>query len=229
MTSQWINISADQPDFGGYLALPKRGTGPAVLIFQEIFGVNGHIRAVADQYAAAGYVALAPDVFWRNAPRVELTYEGADRDRGIELMKKTDVELTVVDIATAAATLRARSEVSGKLAAIGYCFGGRLAYLAAAAGSVDAAVSYYGGGIQNALEHADKVTQPILFHYAGQDHAIPQEAVAQVKQAFAGHANAAFFDYPHAEHGFNCADRASYNQQASALAYGRTLEFLAQL
>ena len=228
MTAQWIDIPTGNDSFGGYLALPKRGKGPAVIIIQEIFGVNAHIRAVADQYAADGFVALAPDVFWRTQPRVELTYEGADRDKGIELMIKTDVGLAVADIGAAADALRARPEVAGKLAAIGYCFGGQLAYRAAATGKLDAAVSYYGGGIQNALDLAGQVTQPILFHYAENDHGIPLTAVDQVKAAFAGHGDASFHVYPGAEHGFNCTDRASYNQRAAALAHGRTLTFLAE-
>ncbi|MEK2600258.1 dienelactone hydrolase family protein [Burkholderia arboris] len=228
MTAQWIDIPTGNDSFGGYLALPKRGTGPAVIIIQEIFGVNSHIRAVADQYASDGFVALAPDVFWRTQPRVELTYEGADRDKGIELMKKTDVGLAVADIGAAADALRARPEVAGKVAAIGYCFGGQLAYRAAATGNLDAAVSYYGGGIQNALDLADKVTQPILFHYAENDHGIPLTAVDQVKAAFAGHGQASFHVYPGAEHGFNCTDRTSYHQRAAALAHGRTLTFLAE-
>ncbi|KWE72075.1 carboxymethylenebutenolidase [Burkholderia ubonensis] len=228
MTAQWIDIPTGNDSFGGYLALPRRGNGPAVIIVQEIFGVNAHIRSVADQYAADGYVALAPDVFWRTQPRVELAYEGADRDKGIELLQKTDVNLAVADVAAAADLLRTRPEAGGKVAAIGYCFGGRLAYLAAATGKIDAAVAYYGGRIQNALDVAGKVTQPILFHYAENDHAIPLAAVDQVKAAFAGRDNAAFHLYPGAEHGFNCAERASYNQRAAALAHGRTLTFLAE-
>ena len=228
MTAQWIDIPTGNDRFGGYLALPKRSNGPAVIIIQEIFGVNAHIRAVADQYAADGYVALAPDVFWRTRPRVELAYEGADRDTGIELLQKTDVNLAVADIGAAADLLRARPEVEGRVAAIGYCFGGRLAYLAAAADKVDAAVAYYGGGIQNALDVADEITQPILFHYAENDHGIPLSAVEQVEARFAGRRNATFHVYPGAEHGFNCPDRASYNQRAAALAHGRTLIFLAE-
>ena len=228
MTAQWIDIPTGNDSFGGYLALPKRGKGPAVIIIQEIFGVNSHIRAVADQYAADGYVALAPDVFWRTQPRVELTYDGADRDKGIELLKKTDIGLAVADLGADADALRARTETTGKVAAIGYCFGGHLAYRMAAAGKVDAAVAYYGGGIQNALDLAGKIAQPMLFHYAENDHAIPLDAVEQVKAAFAGRDNAAFHVYPGAEHGFNCPERASYQQRASALAHGRTLTFLAE-
>jgi len=227
VTSQWIDIPAGNDSFGGYLALPKGGKGPGIIIIQEIFGVNGHIRDVVEQYALDGYVALAPDVFWRTQPRVELGYVGADRDKGIELLQKTDVNLAVQDIASAAAVLRQRPEVNGKIAAIGYCFGGRLAYLAAADGSVDAAVAYYGGGIQNQLDLADKVKVPIQFHYAENDHGIPLSAVGEVKERFAGRDNAEFHVYPNAEHGFNCSVRASYNQHASALAHGRTLTFLA--
>ncbi|GAB7535004.1 dienelactone hydrolase family protein [Burkholderia sp. 22PA0099] len=228
MTSQWIDIPTGNETFGGYLALPKGGKGPAVVIIQEIFGVNSHIRSVADQYAAAGYVALAPDVFWRTQPRVELGYEGADRDKGIELLQKTDVHQAAADITAAAAALRARPEVDGNVAGIGYCFGGRLAYLAAASGAFDVAVAYYGGGIQNHLDVANHVTQPILFHYAGLDHGITPEHVSQVQAAFAGRPHADFHLYPDADHGFNCNVRASYNQRAAALAHGRTLQFLAE-
>ncbi|QBR04145.1 dienelactone hydrolase family protein [Paraburkholderia pallida] len=228
MTAQWIDIPSGNNTFGGYLSLPRRGNGPAVLIIQEIFGVNAHIRAVCDQYAAAGYVALAPDVFWRTQPRVELTYEGTDREKAFGLAQKTIVELAVTDIAAAADLLRTRPEVSGKIAAVGYCMGGLLGYLVAASGKVDAAVAYYGGGIQGRLDAADKITQPIMFHYAENDHAIPLSAVEDVKGAFAGRRNASFHLYPGAEHGFNCTDRASYNQRASALAHGRSLTFLAE-
>ena len=205
-TSRWIDIPAGNDSFGGYLALPKGGKGPAVIIIQEIFGVNSHIRSVADQYAADGYVAFAPDIFWRTQPRVELTYAGSDRDKGIELMQKTDVGLAVADIGASAAALRARPEVTGKIAAIGYCFGGKLAYLAAAQGTVDAAVAYYGGGIQNALDEASKIKVPILFHYAELDHGIPLSAVGEVKERFAGRDDAEFHVYAGADHGFNCTE-----------------------
>jgi carboxymethylenebutenolidase len=228
VSTRWIDIPAGKDSFGGYLALPKGGKGPGIVIIQEIFGVNGHIRDVVEQYALDGYVAIAPDIFWRTQPRVELEYVGADRDKGIELLQKTDVKLAAQDIGATAAVLRTLPECTGKVAAIGYCFGGRLAYLAAADGSVDAAVSYYGGGIQNALDLAGQVKAPIQFHYAENDHGIPLDAVGQVKAAFAGRDNAEFHLYPNADHGFNCSVRASYNQHASGLAHGRTLTFLAE-
>ena len=227
-TSRWIDIPAGNDSFGGYLALPKGGKGPAVIIIQEIFGVNSHIRSVADQYAQDGYVALAPDVFWRVQPRVELTYDGADRAKGIELMQKLKLDEAVADIGSAAAALRAMPEVTGKVAAIGYCFGGRLAFLAAAQGSLDGAVAYYGGGIHTQLDQVANVKVPMLFHYGELDAHIPLSDVGQIQERFAGRTDAEFHIYANADHGFNCSDRASYNQRAAALAHGRTLSFLGE-
>ncbi|WP_206950760.1 dienelactone hydrolase family protein [Trinickia acidisoli] len=227
VTTRWIEIDAGGGEhYDGYLALPRAGKGPGVIIVQEIFGVNAHIRSVAEQYALAGYVALAPDIFWRSERRVELGYEGADRDKALAILKSLDVDKTAADLGAAASTLRAQPETAGKIGATGFCFGGQLAYLMAARGTVDAAVSYYGGGIQNKLDEAEHIRVPMLFHYAEHDSSIPQTAVAQVKQRFAGHANAQFHDYPGVGHGFNCSDRAAYDQHASALAHGRTLAFL---
>lgn len=228
VTSQWIEIESDDGQrFDGYLALPRAGRGPGVLIVQEIFGVNGHIRSVAEQYALAGYVALAPDMFWRSERRVELGYEGADRDKGLSLLKSTDIDRTVADLGAAVRAMKARKEVTGPVAAVGYCVGGRLAYLMAAQGMIDAAVAYYGGGIQNLLDRADKIDAPILFHFGDQDGSIPMDAVNRIQTRFAGKPNAELHVYPGAGHGFNCTDRASYDQRASALALGRTMTFLA--
>jgi carboxymethylenebutenolidase len=226
-SSRWIDIPNDQPGFQGYLALPPAGRGPGIVLLQEIFGVNEHIRNVADQYAADGYVVLAPDVFWRKAPRVELGYEGDDRQKAIELMQQTDVAQTTADVGAAAKALRALPECVGPVAVIGYCYGGRLAYLAATEGSVDAAVAYYGGGIQTQLDLADRVKVPMLFHYGEKDHGIPMTAVEAVKERFHGR-DAAIYVYPDADHGFNCTMRASYHPHSAALAHGRTLTFLGE-
>jgi carboxymethylenebutenolidase len=225
--SHWIDIPANGDSFPGYLSLPKGGKGPGVVIIQEIFGVNAHIRSVADRYAAAGYVALAPDIFWRVEPRVELSYDGADRQKAMEIYGKLDVTHAISDVTATAVALRARPEVTGKVAAVGYCLGGRLAYLSTAQGAFDIAVAYYGGGIQNELEMADKIKVPMQFHYGALDAHIPSAAVDLVKQRFADK-DAQLYLYPNADHGFNCEDRASYSQWASALAYGRTLTFLGE-
>jgi carboxymethylenebutenolidase len=182
MTSQWIDVAATSGGkYGAYLSLPPAGKGPGLVLFQEIFGVNRHIRAVADQYALDGFVVLAPDLFWRDAPRVELGYEGADRERALVLMKGADPKLLAEDIKTTVAALRARPELAGKVGAVGYCMGGRLAYIAAATAGVDAASSFYGGGIQDQLERDASISCPCNSTTARRTPRIPMEAVEKVK------------------------------------------------
>jgi carboxymethylenebutenolidase len=225
VATQWIPIA---PGYEGYLCLPPAGRGPGLVLFQEIFGVNPHIRAVAEAYALDGFVVLAPDLFWRQAPRVELGYEGADRERALALMQGYPVADALADVPAAVAGLRARSEVgAARVGALGYCMGGRMAYLAASAAGVDAAVPFYGGGIHTMLDRAAAITCPLQFHYAGQDHAIPPAAVEQVRAALQGH-RAEIHVYPGAQHGFNCWARATYDAPSAALAHGRALQFLAQ-
>ena len=225
--TQWIDL----PQPGGatqaaYLALPPGGSGPGLLLYQEIFGVNAHIRTVAEQYALAGFVVMAPDVFWRQAPRVELGYEGADMQRAFELMNGADRQQLLGDIARHVGALRQRPEVTGKVAALGYCMGGRLAYLAAATTDVDAAVGYYGGGIHDQLDLASRIRCPLMLHYGETDSHIPLEAVERVRQALAA-ARSEVFVYPGAGHGFNCWARASYHAPSATLAHARSLHLLA--
>lgn len=234
--TQWVDIA---PGFAGYLALPPAGLGPGLVLFQEIFGVNAHIRAVAEQYALDGFVVLAPDVFWRQAPRVELGYEGAERQRALSLMQAYAPEQALADIAAGVQALRARSEVgAAKVGAFGYCMGGRLAYLAAATAGVEAAVAFYGGGLHLQLQRAADIRCPMQFHYAEHDDHIPLAAVEQVRQAMAARAAgpagpvdaapaAEVHVYPGAHHGFNCWARASYHAGSAALAHGRATAFLA--
>ena len=225
--AKWIQVEAAEP-YDAYLALPPAGSGPGLVLFQEIFGVNAHIRAVAEQYALAGFVVLAPDLFWRQQRRVELGYEGEDMQRALAFTKSIDRDALLRDIGSSVAALRARPEVgSHKVGAIGYCMGGRLVYLAAATTDIDAAVPYYGGGIHDNLERAASIRCPVQFHYAGVDNNIPPEAVEKVRAAMAGK-SAEFHVYAGAHHGFNCWARASYHAPSAALAHGRALQFLAQ-
>ena len=225
-TSSWIEIQAGDGKFGAYLALPRGGKGPGIVLLQEIFGVNSHIRNVADQYAADGYVVLAPDLFWRSGPRIELGYDDVSWQRAVELMNATDVETAQAAIGLAVHALRTRPGVQGKVAAIGYCFGGRLAYLTSANGQVDAAVAYYGGGIQNALARAGQVRIPLQLHFGAPDAHIPAEAVARIANAFDDNDAVEIHVYDQAQHGFNCNHRASYQQRAAAQAHGNSPVFL---
>ena len=227
-TSTWIDIRADDGVFQGYLALPRGGKGPGIVLLQEIFGVNAHIRSLADQYAADGYVVLAPDLFWRNEPHIELGYEDDDWSAAVKLMQATDLTQARRDIAQAAKALRALPGVNGKIASIGYCFGGLLSYCAGADGVVDAAAAYYGGGIQHHLDLAGQVKLPLLMHFGAEDSHIPAAAVQQIAERFEDDSNVEIHVYPQAEHGFNCSHRASYHQRSAAQAHGNTLIFLGE-
>jgi carboxymethylenebutenolidase len=226
--TQWIDIAVADGSFGAYVSLPRGGKGPGIVLLQEIFGVNQHIRNVADQYAADGYVVIAPDLFWRNGARIELGYDDACWKRAVELMNATDFALAQTDIAATVKTLRALDGVEGKIASIGYCFGGRLSYHTAASGLVDAAVCYYGGGIQNALERADQIKVPMLMHFGSADSHIPLTAVTSIAERFDDNDQVEIHVYADAEHGFNCNHRSSYNQRAAAQAHGNTLLFLGE-
>ena len=227
VTTSWIDIPIDDGSFQGYLALPKKGKGPGIIIIQEIFGVNAHIRGVAEQYAADGYVALAPDIFWRTQPRMEIGYEGPDRIKANQIYDELDMKMAVADVGATATALRAMPELSGKLAAIGYCLGGWLTYAAAAQGMIDMGVSYYGGGIQNALDLADRITVPMQFHFGEIDPHVPISIAQDLRKKFAGRP-AEIHTYPEADHGFNCWARDSYNQAAAALSHGHALTFLGE-
>ncbi|WP_211443060.1 dienelactone hydrolase family protein [Collimonas humicola] len=226
VTTKWIDIEAADGTFGAYLAIPHTGKGPGIVLLQEIFGVNEHIRSVAEQYAADGYMVLAPDLFWRNGKRIELTYDDAGWKRAVELMKATDVAKAQGDIALTVAALKAQPGLEGKLAVIGYCFGGMLAYNTAANGLVDAAIAYYGGGIQNQLQRADEIAVPLLMHFGAADSHIPLDAVQTIAERFEDNDDVEVHVYPGAEHGFNCSHRSSYNQRAAAEAHGNSLTFL---
>lgn len=227
--TEWVRTqAADGVSIDGYLALPPSGQGPGLLLLQEIFGVNPHIRSVAEQYALDGFVVLAPDVFGRVEPRVELEYAGEDFARGRAFKTALDPVTTMKDLEGALSALRARPEVAGRpVVAVGYCYGGLLGFQLAAQADLAAAVAYYGGGIQTQLHLAPQVRCPMQFHYAGIDEHIPMAAVDQVRAAMAGK-EAEFHVYPQARHGFNCWARADHAPAAALLAHGRTLGFLAR-
>jgi carboxymethylenebutenolidase len=223
----WTRIGGSAGSFDAYLALPPSGHGPGLLLYQEIFGVNEHIRSVAEQYALDGFVVLAPDVFWQQQRRLEIGYTPDDIQRGRALAMAADRDALKRDLADAAKHLRARPEARGRgIGALGYCMGGRLAFVAAATAGVDAAVAYYGGGIQDMLDLAPLIRCPMQFHYGALDANIPLQAVDQVRAAMPGKP-AEFFVYHSADHGFNCWARASYHAPSAALAHARTLQSLA--
>jgi carboxymethylenebutenolidase len=238
----WIRVPpapSDDPShdasdgFDAWLAVPPGGRGPGLLLLQEIFGVNEHIRAVAELYALAGFTVLAPDLFHRAAPRVALDYVGADREQALALMRAYTREQALADMRAALAALRTRPECGERTGVLGYCMGGRLAFLAAAlCDGVDAAVCYYGGGIAaqpDLAALAARIDVPVQFHHAGHDAAIPPEAVAAVRAAMAAapaRVPTEFHDHPDAQHGFNCWARAAHHPASAARALGQSIGFL---
>lgn len=229
MNGHWIDIEAhDGGSFGAYVSTPPTGKGPGLIVIQEIWGVNQHIRDVADQYAMDGFTVFAPDIFWRMQPRVDLDYNERDTPKAFEYMKALDRPAAARDLVATAKSLRAHAGVNGKIASLGFCMGGALSFITAAEGAVDAAVCYYGGGIHTMLDRVPAIKVPILLHFAGKDGHIPMSAVESVQTAFNGRDDARVDIYPDVDHGFNCWGRPMYDQQAAALARGRSLAFLAK-
>ncbi len=216
--------TADGHSFPAYVAQPSGTPQGAVVVVQEIFGVNSHIRAVADGYAQAGYLAVAPDMFHRVQTGVNLGYTPEDIQAGIALKAAAEalgvpalvqVLQAAVDYATPA----------GKVGMVGYCWGGLLTWRAAAlVQGIHAAVPYYGGGMTAPAEAARTATVPVLAHFGEEDHSIALDTVRAFEQA---HPAVDVRVYP-ANHGFNCDQRGAYNAEAAALARSATLAFFQQ-
>jgi carboxymethylenebutenolidase len=211
-------MARDGHEFQAWLtASPGRPRG-AVVVIQEIFGVNGHIRSVTDGFAAAGYTAIAPSLFDRVRRGIELGYSAAEQQQGAGYRKQIAPEAALKDIAAAAAVVKR----SGRTGVVGYCWGGTLAYLAACELPLAGAVVYY-GRVGDYLDRKPRC--PVMFHYGSEDHGIPLSEVERIRAAQPA---APVNVYQGAGHGFNCEQRDSYDPQAAALAHTRTLDFFAR-
>ena len=216
---QFTTIMArDGHEFQAWLAAAPRRPRGAVLVIQEIFGVNSHIRKVTDGFAAEGYTAIAPALFDRVRRGIELGYTPADRQEGAGYARQLTPETTLRDLAAALAVVKH----SGRAASVGYCFGGAMSYLAACQLPLACAVVYY-GKIVSYL--GQKPRCPVMYHFGGEDQSIPLSDVEQVRATYP---DAPIYTYPGAGHGFNCEQRDSYDPQTAALARTRTLEFIAR-
>ena len=215
--------SFDGGEFDGYLALPASGYGPGIVVLQEIFGVNSYMRSVADWYAAHGFVALCPDLFWRMERGVELTE--ADRSKAFQLYQQLDEAKAVEDSAAALEFLRKHPACSGRVGAVGFCLGGNLAYLLSARFKPDCAVGYYGVGIEKSLDEAKNLSSPLLLHIAGADQFCPPEAQAQIHAALDANPLVTIHDYRDEGHAFGRPGGDHYAPAAAELANLRSLEF----
>jgi carboxymethylenebutenolidase len=211
-------MARDGHEFNAWLAAPKGTARGAVIVAQEIFGVNKHIRRVADDFAAQGYVAIAPCLYDRIRRGIELGYSEAEVQEGRGYRLQIPKEKTLLDLAASFNVVKH----AGRVAVVGYCWGGTLAWLAARELGVICAVSYYGGQIK---DHLDKPpTRPVMYHFGENDPHIPPSDVEKIRAADPG---GIFHLYP-ADHGFNCEDRGTYDAASAALARERTLAFLAE-
>lgn len=219
-----ISLSGPSGSFGAYSAKPADGATAGVVVIQEIFGVNSHIRSVTDRVAEAGYAALSPDLFHAQEAGVQLGYGEQDMQTGFGLMQGMDIPAAVAEIGACVEALR--QETGGKVGVTGFCMGGLMTYLSAAAGAPDAAVAYYGGGIASNLDAAAGIQCPIIFHFGEKDAFIPAADVEKVREAVAGLADAKVYTYD-ADHGFHCDERPSYDEASAKQAWSRTMECFA--
>lgn len=214
-------------EFTAYMAEPQGAPRAAIIVIQEIFGVNQGIRRKCDSWAEQGYLALAPDLFWRLEPGVELDPDiEPEFQRALGLMNRFNQDQGVADIE---ATIRAaRARGPHKVGAVGYCLGGRLAFMTASRTDVDAIVGYYAVGLHNLLGEKHAIANPLLLHIAGEDHFVPRQAQAAVHAGLDDHPKVTIHDYPGEDHGFAAEIGSRRSEQAAKLADRRTAEFFAQ-
>lgn len=213
-------MARDGHEFRCWLAAPPGTARGAVVVIQEIFGVNSHIRAVTDDYAAQGYVAIAPSMFDRIRKGIELGYSAEDIQVGRGYVMQLEHAKILKDLAAAIAVVKH----AGRVGVVGYCWGGALAYVAACELPVACAVSYYGARIPQYVDQGKRPKRPVMYHFGERDASIPPETIEKIRAA---DPNGVIHLYP-AGHGFNCDQRADYEPASAALARERSLAFLAR-
>jgi carboxymethylenebutenolidase len=225
-----ISISVPGGVMSAYVARPTAAKAPTVVVIQEIFGVNAVMREVCDELASyCGYVAVCPDLFWRLEPGVDITDQSqAEWDKAFDLMTRFDVDRGVGDIRATIDQLRRDPACSGKVGAVGYCLGGRLAFLTATRTDCDASVGYYGVGIEGYIGETEKLTHPLMLHIAEQDAYVPPPAQAQIIAALKGNPLVTIHTYPGRDHAFARPGGAHFDKADAGKANDRTAAFFKQ-
>jgi carboxymethylenebutenolidase len=224
-----IAIQGRDGAFGAYIARPKALPAPAVVVLQELFGVNADIRKTCDELAEQGFIAFAPDLFWRQEPGVDLSNVTSDADwqHGIRLYQAYDRDAGVRDVEDTIKTVAKLPGCTAKVAVLGYCLGALMVFLTAVRfDGIDAAVAYHGGDTEKYLGEIDGLRAPMLMHLAEEDEFISKAAQAEIKAALAKKPNATVYSYPGQNHAFSRHGGAHYNAEAAALAHKRTYDFL---
>ncbi len=228
MSGTMTTIKTNDGTFNAYVARPAAAKAPAVVVIQEIFGVNGVMRAVADDLAAQGYLAICPDLFWRIEPGIDITDQSeAEWAKAFELYTAFNVDKGVEDIAATLATIRADEGCNGKVGSVGFCLGGLLSFLTATRTDIDAAVCFYGVGIENKVDEAGSLKRPVLLHVAEEDQFVPKAAQATLTEALSGHPLVTLHSYEGRDHAFARKGGEHYDAADAALAEQRTLAFFA--
>jgi carboxymethylenebutenolidase len=222
-------VTADG-EMDAHVALPEAGSGPGIVVLQEIYGVGDYIKESTDRLAGLGYVALAPDLYWRIERGIALDHDEAGLAKAFETMQKLDLALAVRDSVDALEALRELPEVTaGEAGVLGFCLGGTLAFQVAIESDPDVAVCYYGSGIAGALDHADRISCPVLLHFGGQDQYIPREHIDRVSEHADSRPGMECHIQEDAGHAFDNHEAPMFSQpQAAARAWEITKEFLAR-
>src|ERR1700720_4038745 len=222
-----IVVKGQGGTFTAYIARPKTSPAPAVVVLQELFGVNADIRKTCEELAKQGFLAVAPDLFWRQEPGVDLDVASeTDWQHGLRLYMAFDRDAGAKDIMETVRTAVELPESTGKVALQGYCLGALMAFITAVRYEVDAAVAYHGGDTEKYLGEVGGLDAPLLMHLGEEDEFISKTAQAQIKAALAKKPNATVYSYPGQRHAFSRHNGAHYNAAAAMLANGRTKEFL---
>jgi len=222
-----ITISGRDGAFGAYIIRPEALPAPAVVVLQELFGVNADIRRHCDELAEQGFIAVAPDLFWRQEPGVDLSVTSeSDWQHGLRLYQEYDRNAGAADVNDTVHAVAKLPECTGRVAILGYCLGALMTFLAAVRYRVDAAVAYHGADTEKYLCEIDRLHAPLLMHLGEEDEFISKSAQVQIKSALAGKPNATVYSYPGQRHAFSRHNGTHYNAAAAALANGRTSEFL---
>ena len=222
-----IRINGPDGEFGAYLATPEAESGPGVLVIQEIFGVNQDMREHCDLLASRGFVALCPDIFWRQEPGVQLTDQSeAEWARAFELYQGFDADKGVEDLKASLEALRDMDDCTGQVGTVGFCLGGKLVYMMACRSDADCNVAYYGVGIEEMLNEADYITTPTILHIAEEDEYVSKDAQAKINEALGSHSCVTIHNYPNVNHAFARHNGVHFNAEAAELADERTMTCL---
>src|SRR5579863_3594240 len=222
-----ITIEGRDGTFYAHIARPATSPAPAIVVLQELFGVNADIRKTCDELSEQGFIAVAPDLFWRQEPGVDLSVTSEpDWQHGLRLYQAYDRDAGVRDVEDTVGTVVKMADCTGKIAVLGYCLGALMTFLTAVRYRVDAAVAYHGGDTEKYLGEVDGLHAPLLMHLGEEDEFISKPAQAEIKKALAGKPNVTIYSYPGQWHAFTRLNGAHYNAAAAALANGRTSEFL---